>query len=134
MIWNDFCECFFDLSLSMQKSYANKLTNYGSADEVFEVLSEFAFYDQEFANRFALKALDGGVHFTPEQVLELTILIEKNVLSRMAETATPAFDKVQLEEIYMLIDDAVFERISKKQDIDIFADDELEEVYEPDEE
>jgi hypothetical protein len=63
--------------------------------------------------------------------LEITTLVEKPVLSRMAEIAVPAFNREQLEEIYMLIDDAVFERISKKQNIDIFADDEPEEVYEP---
>ncbi len=132
MTWDDFYERFYDLSHSTQKSYSYKLTDYGPADEVFEVLSEFAFYDQKFASRFASKALDGGVHFTPEHALEITNLIEKPVLSRMAETAVPAFNREQLEEIYMLIDDATFERISKKQNIDIFADEEPEEEYEPD--
>ena len=56
----------------------------------------------------------------------------KPVLSRMAETAVPAFDAEQLEEIYMLIDDASFARISKKQNIDIFSDEEPgEELAEP---
>ena len=50
----------------------------------------------------------------------------------MAETAVPAFDAEQLEEIYMLIDDASFARISKKQNIDIFSDEEPgEELAEP---
>ena len=56
----------------------------------------------------------------------------KPVLSRMAETAVPAFDAEQLEEIYMLIDDASFARISKKQNIDIFSDEDPgEELAEP---
>ncbi len=134
MTWDDYYERFFDLSLSTKKSYTYKLTDYGTSDEVFEVLSEFAFYDQKFATRFATRALDGGVHFTPEQVLEITTLVEKPVLSWMAETATPPFDKEQLEEIYMLIDDDAFERISKKQNIDIFAEEEPEEVFEPESE
>lgn len=50
------------------------------------------------------------------------MLVDKPVLSRMAETAVPAFDRERLEEIYTLIDDASFARISKKQNIDIFAD------------
>ncbi len=130
MTWDDFYERFYDLSLSTQKSYAYKLTNYGDAEEVFEVLSEFAFYDKQFATRFASKAMDSGVHFTPDHVLEMPLLIDKPVLSRMAETAIPAFDQEQLEEIYMLIDDASFERISKKQNIDIFADNEPDELPE----
>ena len=129
MTWDDFYEQFYDLSLSTQKSYAYKLTNYGDAEEVFEVLSEFAFYDKYFATRFASRSVDGGVHFSPDHVLEMTLLIDKPVLSQMAETAEPAFDREQLEEIYMLIDDASFTRISKKQNIDIFSDEELDEEF-----
>lgn len=130
MTWDDFYERFCGLALSTQKSYASKLTDFGDADEVYEVLSEFAFHDQRFASRFAAKAMDGGVRFTPEQVLEMATTIEKSTLSRMAETAVPAFDREQLEEIYMLIDDGAFDRISKKQKIDIFAEDEADEPYE----
>lgn len=122
MTWDDYYERFYDLSLSTQKSYAYKLTGYGDAEEVFEVLSEFAFYDKQFATRFASKAVDGGVHFSPDHVLEMALLVDKPVLSRMAETAVPTFDAEQLEEIYMLIDDASFARISKKLNIDIFSD------------
>lgn len=122
MTWDDYYERFYDLSLSTQKSYSYKLTSYGDAEEVFEVLSEFAFYDKRFATRFASNAMDGGVHFTPDHVLDMTMLVDKAVLNRMAETARPAFGREQLEEIYMLIDDDVFKRISKKQNIDIFAD------------
>lgn len=128
MTWDDFYDRFYDLSLSTQKSYAYKLTNYGDAEEVFEVLSEFAFHDKKFATRFASRAVEGGVHFSPDQVLEMTMLVDKPVLGRMAETAVPAFDREQLEEIYMLIDDASFARISKQQNIDIFADEEPDEM------
>ena len=132
MTWDDYYERFYDLSLSTQKGYAYKLTSYGDAEEVFEVLSEFAFYDKQFATRFASKAVDGGVHFSPDHVLEMALLVDKPVLSRMAETAVPAFDAEQLEEISMLIDDASFARISKKQNIDIFSDEEPgEELAEP---
>lgn len=124
MTWDDYYERFYDLSLSTQKSYSYKLTSYGDAEEVFEVLSVFAFYDKQFATRFASKAVDAGVHFSPDHVLEMALLVDKPVLSRMAETVVPAFDAEQLEEIYMLIDDASFARISKRQNIDIFSDEE----------
>lgn len=127
MTWDDYYERFYDLSLSTQKSYSYKLTSYGDSEEVFEVLSEFAYYDKQFATRFASKAVYAGVHFSPDHVLEMTLLVDKAVLSRMAETAEPAFDRERLEEIYMLIDDAAFARISKKQNIDIFADEEPDE-------
>lgn len=131
MTWADFYERFYDLSLSTQKNYSYKLTDFGPPDEVFEIILEFTFSDRKFASQFADKALDGGVHFTPEQVLELPGLVEKSTLSRMAETAVPSFNRDELEEIYTLIDDDAFERISKEQKIDIFEEDEPEEVFEP---
>lgn len=131
MTWDDYYERFYDLSLSTQKGYAYKLTSYGDAEEVFEVLSEFAFYDKQFATRFASKAVDGGVHFSPDHVLEMALLVDKRFKSDGRNCGT-AFDAEQLEEIYMLIDDASFARISKKQNIDIFSDEEPgEELAEP---
>ncbi len=124
MLWADYYDRFDDLSLSTQKSYSYKLTDYGSPEEVFEVLSEFAFHDEKFASRFAVRAMDAGVRFTPDQALEITTLIDKTVLSRMAETAYPPFNKEQLEEIYMLIEDESFDKIQRHTNINIFEDNE----------
>ena len=129
LTWNDYYERFYDLSLSTQKSYANKLTGYGDAEEVFEVISEFALEDEKFAARFASKAVDAGVHFSPDQVLEMALYMEKPVLSRLAETAVPDFDEEQLDEIYSLIDDASFARISKKENSGMSAEEEPMEAF-----
>ena len=94
--WDEYYENFFDWSLSTRKNYSYGLTDYGDAEEVYEVVSEFAF------------------------------LIDTPVLSRMAETASPDFDKEQLEEIYSIIDDDVFDRICDRTGINIFDDDEDE--------
>lgn len=75
---------------------------------------------------FIQRALDVGVRFTPEQVLEMAINIEKPILSRAAELSSIPFQKEDLEEIYMLIDDKSFERISARSWTDIFADEEAE--------
>lgn len=134
MSWDEYYASFYDWSLSTQKSYSYRLSDFGDSEEVYEVVVELAFYDQKFATRFVEKALAAGVKFTPDHVLEMTLLIEKPVLSKMDEQTSVAFTKKQLEDIYMLIEDASFERISKKQNIDILADDDPEEVYEPENE
>lgn len=63
--------------------------------------------------------------------LEMTILIDKPVLSKAAESAMGTFDREQLEEIHMLIEDSSFDRISQKAKIDIFVDEPDEEESEP---
>ena len=128
MSWDEYYAGFYDWSLSTQKSYSYRLSNYGDPEEVFEVVNEFAFYDSKFATRFVEKALAAGVHFLPEHILEMTILIDKPVLSKAAESSSGTFDREQLEEIHLLIEDASFGRIANKEKIDIFVD------YEPEEE
>jgi len=121
--WDDYYSRFWDLAPSTQRSYSYKLADFGPADEVFEVLNEFALEDDSFATRFTAKALDAGVRFTPDQVLEMTILVEQAVLSRMAESASGKFSKAQLEELYGLIDDSSYNIIARKANVDIFEDD-----------
>lgn len=129
MTWDDYYSRFYDLAPSTQKNYSYKLTNFGPAEEVFEIINEFAFDDEAFASRFTAKALAAGVRFTPEQVLEATILLDRAVLSNMAETATGRFTLEQLEELDSLIDDSSFEMISEKSGF-YFSSDDPEEITE----
>lgn len=126
MTWDEYYDGFYSWSVKTQQSYSARLNDFGPADEVFEIVSEFALTDKEFAAKFVEKALDAGVRFTPENVLDMAFLIDKPVLSKMAEQTSASFDRNQLEDIYMLIDDTSFAKISKRAKIDIFSDDKLE--------
>lgn len=122
--WKSYYDKFYDWEKSTQKNYSNRLSDFGPAEEVWEIAQEFAFSDEKFASNFIQRALDAGVRFTPEQVLEMAVNIEKHILSRAAELSSIPFQREDLEEIYMLIDDKSFERISARSKIDIFADEE----------
>ena len=122
MAWDDYYMGFYDWSPSTRKSYAYRLTDYGPADEVWEAAQELAFHDAAFAGRFLEKALAAGVRFTPEQVLEMIGTVEEPVLGKIAEQTDVPFDREQLEELYMMVDDAAFQRISRRAKIDILDD------------
>ena len=122
MAWDDYYGGFYDWSPSTQKNYTYRLSDYGSADEVWEVAQELAFQDEAFATKFLEKALAAGVRFTPDQVLEMMGTVEESVLSKIAERTDVPFDREQLEEIYMMIDDASFQRISRRAKINVFDD------------
>ena len=122
MTWDDYYGGFYDWSPSTQKNYTYRLSDYGPADEVWEVAQELAFQDEAFAVKFLEKALTAGVRFTTEQVLEMVGTVEKSVLSKIAERTDVPFDREQLEEIYMMIDDSSFQRISRRAKIDVFDD------------
>ena len=122
MTWDDYYGGFYDWSPSTQKNYTYRLSDYGSAGEVWEVAQELAFQDEAFATKFLEKALAAGVRFTPDQVLEMMGTVEESVLSKIAERTGVPFDREQLEEIYMMIDDASFQRISRRAKINVFDD------------
>ena len=122
MTWEDYYEGFYDWSPSTQKNYTYRLANYGPADEVWEVARELAFQDEAFAAKFLEKAFVAGVRFIPDQVLEMVGTVEESVLSKIAEWTDVPFDREQLEEIYMMIDDASFQRISQRAKIHVFDD------------
>ena len=110
--WDEYYERFSDWSFSTQKKYSYGLSDFGPADEVFELVIELASNDEKFGTRFVEKALAAGVRFTPEQVIEMTHLFDEPTLGKMAEQTSLPFSKKQLEDIYPLIDEASFERIS----------------------
>ena len=111
MTWDDYYGSFCDWSPSTQKNYTYRLSDYGPADELWEVAQELAFQDEAFSAKF-----------TPEQVLEMVGTVEESALSKIAERTDMPFDREQLEEIYMTIDDASFQKISRQAKIDVFDD------------
>lgn len=128
--WAEYYDKFYEWSFSTQKSYSFRLTDYGSADEVFEVLEEFVFHDEAFASRFADKALNAGVRFSPEQIVEMILYMDEATLSRMAENTSRNFNREQLEELQLSVDDEVFARLTEKSGVDFFEEDYIDETNE----
>ena len=122
MTWEEYYDRFYDWSPSTQKSYAYRLSDYGPADEVWEVAQELAFQDEAFAAKFLEKALAAGVRFSPDQVLEMVGTVEESILGKIAEQTDVPFDREQLEEIYMMIGDASFQKISRRAKINVLDD------------
>lgn len=122
MTWEAYYDGFFDWSPATRKKYAGRLSGFGTADEVWEITQELEFDDSAFAAKFLQKAFDAGVRFTPEQVMEMVLLMQQPFLDKAAEQATGPFDEEQLEEIYLSVSEDAFRRISHRAGIRIFDD------------
>lgn len=120
MTWDEYYDKFYEWADSTQISRLSSLTSFNPdcSAEVLEVAQ--CFVDDKIAMRLINKALAGGVQFSVDEIMELTSMVEKPMLTRLVDTATQPFSKEQLEELYMLIDDDVFERVSKRNKVDIF--------------
>lgn len=133
MTWDEYYEKFYDWAESTRASRISSITEFGASDEICEIAQEL--FEDKLVQRLINRALSYGVKFKAEEIMELVLFMDKPTLSKMVETSADTLNKDQLEEIYMLIDDDVFERASKRAHIDIFSDDTEEvldeEEYEP---
>ena len=121
MTWDEYYEKFYDWAESTQVSRISAITEFGDTDEICEVAD--AFFDEKPARRLINKALKAGVRFMPEQIMELSVIMDKNTLSKLVDTSAVPLSREQLEELYMLIDDEIFQKASERAGIDIFEPD-----------
>ena len=123
--WDEFYSNFFELSQKSQKICSQRLLNFGPPDQVFEVAYALSLLDKDFAGEFLNTALDAGVRFTPEDVIDCTIFSDKQVVKRMADSTTDVFTTKELCELKDYIDDPTYEHIKnehylcKDQDCDL---------------
>lgn len=122
MKWADYYDRFYDWSASTQASRLSGLTDFGASSEICEIAQDLS--DDKLAQRLIKKALDAGVSFQPDEIMDIAVLMDKPTLSKLVETSAVPLNREQLEEFYMLIDDASFEKASKRAKVDIFADEE----------
>lgn len=122
MEWADYYERFYDWAESTRISRMSGLTDFDSSSEVFEIAQEFT--DDKVAIRLVNKALADGVRFAPDEVMALMLQMDKPTLTKLADTVSEPFSKDDLEELYVSIDDDVFQQICKRQKIDISTDEE----------
>lgn len=112
--WPEFYDGFEKWSLIVQKSCADDLEEFGKAEEVLEITLEVALHDKEYASGFLIRALDAGVRFTPEQVLDLVGEVTTPALSKMAVNTSRAFDDEEMAAIFGMVDALSYDRISSK--------------------
>ena len=112
--WKEFYNGFENWSLSVQRSCAEDLEEFGDTGEVLEIVLVFSLYDKEFASQLLIKALDAGVMFTPEQVLELVGEVTTPALSKMAVNTSRAFNDEEMAAIFGMVDALSYDRISSK--------------------
>lgn len=109
MDWADYYDRVFDWSESTRVRRLSDLTDVGSPDELVDAAQ--AFDEEKNASKLIKKALSLGVQFTPENVVDLILVVDDATLTQMAKAAKGKFSKDQLDELYMVIDDDVYERL-----------------------
>ncbi len=126
MTWEEFYDKFYGWADSTQVNRISQLTTFGSHAQVAEII--LSYFDEKAASRLARKAMDAGVRFTPEEIVEMQDSVSKACLNRMAANALGDFTEEQVEELVLSVDDDIYADLEKRY---CHYDDEAEIADEP---
>ena len=83
--WSRFYDAFYDWKPEYAKARLQAVTDFGSDDEVLEVVQELFWDDEYEASRFVSRALDAGVRFRDENLEELYGNVSDDIIIQIAE-------------------------------------------------
>lgn len=83
--WSRFYDAFYDWKPEYAKARLQALMDFGSDDEVLEVIQELFWDDEYEASRFVTRALDAGVRFSDENLEELYGNVSDDIIIQIAE-------------------------------------------------
>ena len=126
MTWDEYYMNFYEWAESTQISMLSSLTDFGPSDEIVEVVQNF--YDEKVATRLVRKALDYGVKFTTDEIIELRSWVSDEIYPVLVQANSDPYTYEKLDELYGFVDDKIIEKLAKKNKVRSPMDEEPEEV------
>lgn len=99
MTWEEYYDKFYDWSESTQVNKLSSVEALGPADEVTEILMEFAFNREEIANRLARKAVAQNVVFSADNLMDFIGSIDVELQNQLACLAVIPYRKRILKSL-----------------------------------
>ena len=130
--WNRFYDAFYDWKPEYAKARLQAVTDFGSDDEVLEVVQELFWNDEYEASRFITRALDAGVRFRDENLVELGGLCDEDTVRQAVLLSKLLLTEESLEELYGNVSDDIIIQIAEEQNLKLPED--LREEQDEDEE
>ena len=130
--WSRFYDAFHDWKPEYAKARLQAVTGFGSDDEVLEVAQELFWNDEYEASRFITRALDAGVRFRDENLVELAGICNEDTIKQAVYLSKLLLTEESLEELYGNVNDDILIQIAKEQNMKLPED--LREEQDEDEE
>ena len=115
--WSRFYDAFYGWKPEYAKARLQALMDFGSDDEVLEVIQELFWDDEYEASRFVTRALDAGVRFRDENLVELAGLCNEDTLKQAVYLSKLLLTEESLEELYGNISDDIIIQVAKEQNL-----------------
>ena len=120
--WKRFYDGFYEWSPEYAKARLRSVTDFGSEDEVLEVVQELFWDDEYEASQFVMKVLDAGVRFTDENLVELTTHCNEDTVKQAVFLSRLLLTEDSLEELYGNVSDDIIVEVAKQQNLKLPED------------
>ena len=130
MTWEEYYDRFYDWAESTRISKLSSVDVLGPAEEVTEIMLEFAFSHEDIVNRIARKAIEQKVIFSAENIMDLTNCMDSGLQGQMALQSVSAFSEQDIQKFEGCLDDDVIIKLYRTRGFkvpEIFIDGEPEE-------
>lgn len=128
--WSRFYNAFYDWKPEYAKARLLSVTDFGSDDEVLEVVQELFWDDEYEASRLVMRALDAGVRFKDENIVELTAHCNEDTIRQVVFLSRSLLTEETLEALYGNVSDDIIIEVAKEQNLRL-PEDLREEEEEP---
>lgn len=115
--WSRFYDAFYDWKPKYAKARLQSVTDFGSDDEVLEVVQELFWDDEYEASRLIMRALDAGVRFKDENIVELTSHCNEDTIKQVVFLSRLLLTEESLEELYGNVSDDIIIEVAKEQNL-----------------
>lgn len=133
MTWEEYYDKFYDWAESTQVNKLSAVDSLGPADEVAEVMLEFAFNREDIVNRIARKAIEQKIVFSEENIGDLTNCMAVNLQNQLALQSVQSFSKDDLVMLEGFLDDDVLVQLYKAKGLplpEVLVEDESSQIHE----
>ena len=115
--WSRFYDAFYDWKPEYARERLQAVTGFGNDDEVMEVTQDLFGDDEYEASRFISRALDEGVRFRDENLVELTRLCNEDTVKKAVYLSKLLLTEESLEELYGNVSDDTIIQVAKERNL-----------------
>ena len=119
MDWNTYYTRFYDWEERTRLRHLSTLTDFGTSSQICELANEF--YESNSADRLIRKALNAGIRFTSEDVLELDGVVSKNLMPPLIQSI-PILTAEELDDLSFWLTAEELQTVAAKHRIPLHKD------------
>lgn len=120
--WQRFYDGYCEWTNSYAIARSRAISHFGDEDEVLEVANDLFATDQYEASAFIQRALDSGVRFNTDNLLEITSLCDTETTKQAVFLSSISITEDDLEELCGNVDDDVIIEVAQRQNLKIPED------------